>query len=449
MMRIAKYSLQLFAFWLCTLPVTHAQQKGLGEGADTAKHLGVATCASTICHGSIRPLEARNVLQNEYVTWSTYDPHSRAYKVLFDEKSRKIAKSLGLKNAHEAPECLGCHTDYVPPEQRGPRFQLSDGIGCEACHGGAENYLTSHDDGPSVTHAANLANGLRAIEKPLVRATVCLDCHVGNATRFASHRMMAAGHPRLAFELDTYTELWRTAGGREHYRVDRDYVARKEQAEPVMVWLTGLTAASRRSVEMLGWHIGKGMGALPDFALYNCYSCHRAMELSGWSQGRDDGMPLGTIRLQDGHLRALLAVLDATDARQAATLRRALSALNSSVNGDGTNFRTALTNLRSALATVEQRVDESQWGRRELMGVLDALTKAARRGAFADYAAAEQAAMAMVLLLTELEMADANAPEVDALFRSLEDDSRFDSRRFAQVLNLLRTLKGDAPPAQR
>src|SRR5688572_26645904 len=51
--------------------------------ADTGKHMGVATCSSTLCHGSVRALEARSVLQNEYVTWSGFDPHSRAYRILF------------------------------------------------------------------------------------------------------------------------------------------------------------------------------------------------------------------------------------------------------------------------------------------------------------------------------------------------------------------------------
>jgi hypothetical protein len=37
---------------------------------DGQMHLGVASCASGVCHGSVRPRSGTRVLQNEYVTWS-------------------------------------------------------------------------------------------------------------------------------------------------------------------------------------------------------------------------------------------------------------------------------------------------------------------------------------------------------------------------------------------
>ena len=40
------------------------------------KHLGVASCSSSTCHGSVRPWQNANVFQNEYVTWSREDAHA-------------------------------------------------------------------------------------------------------------------------------------------------------------------------------------------------------------------------------------------------------------------------------------------------------------------------------------------------------------------------------------
>ena len=57
-------------------------------------HLGVSSCASSTCHGSIQPREATKVLQNEYVVWSRMDSHSRAYKTLLSKESQWIAKNL-------------------------------------------------------------------------------------------------------------------------------------------------------------------------------------------------------------------------------------------------------------------------------------------------------------------------------------------------------------------
>ena len=51
---------------------------------------------------------------------------------------------------------------------------------------------------------------MRALDAPLVQAQVCVGCHVGAPAkdgvpaRDLNHDLMAAGHPRLIFELSSY-----------------------------------------------------------------------------------------------------------------------------------------------------------------------------------------------------------------------------------------------------
>ena len=145
---------------------------------DTHNHLGVVTCAGSTCHGAVQPLQKSPVLQNEYVTWSRQDSHANAYNVLLNEESQRIARNLGLQAAHEADLCLDCHADNVPGGRRGNRFQIADGVGCEACHGGSEQWLGPHTSGKN-THQDNLAQGLYPTENPIDRAKLCLSCHFG------------------------------------------------------------------------------------------------------------------------------------------------------------------------------------------------------------------------------------------------------------------------------
>jgi len=414
----------------------YAQAVAAADTPGDGKHLGVATCASTLCHGSARPLAARTVQQNEYVTWSHFDPHAKAYRALREEEGAKIAKRLGLKNAYEAPECLACHADTTPANSRGEKFQTSDGIGCETCHGGSERWLQSHDDTPTVTHAANLQSGMLALERLEVRAQLCVSCHVGDQTRFATHQMMAAGHPRLAFELDTYTELWRTSGGREHFKRDDDYLARKGKFEPVQIWLAGLTASTRREADLVEQRIAMANGGFPDFALFNCYSCHRSMRVAAWERTEEETTPPGSLRLHDGHARTLLAMLDATDSSLSAPLRSAVTMLQGA-NGNPATIHIANQSLKSALETIDRATAPRSWSHADLAAGLDALVVAARRGSFVDYAAAEQAAMGMVLLLAELDASGSRTVEVEDMFRTLQDDAQFDGDRFARALGLL------------
>src|SRR5690606_38327741 len=136
------------------------------------------------------------IRQDEYVVWLQKDRHAQAYNVLMCERSKRIAQNLGLDNAYEAKICLDCHADNVAPALRAPGFQIADGVSCESCHGGAENWLALHVSGKS-DHAANVKAGLYPTDDVQARAKLRLSCHFVDKDRTITHRIMGAGHPRL------------------------------------------------------------------------------------------------------------------------------------------------------------------------------------------------------------------------------------------------------------
>src|ERR1700735_530966 len=142
------------------------------QGADVT-HLGVQSCAGNNCHGAVRPLPNSHVPQDEYIIWSQKDKHALAYVALTTDRSKRIAKNLGLADAEHAPLCLECHADNVSPEHQGPQFRLADGVGCETCHGGAESWLGIHLSGAG--HQANIAAGMYPTDKPPARGARCFE----------------------------------------------------------------------------------------------------------------------------------------------------------------------------------------------------------------------------------------------------------------------------------
>ncbi len=400
-----------------------------------ANHLGVASCASGVCHGVAKPLDGTHVLRNEYVTWSHFDPHAGAYRSLRSEASARMAARLGIESAEREPLCLDCHAENVPRAARGPRFQFDDGIGCEACHGASSRWIASHDDQPSVTHADNLAHGLAALEQAEVRAAVCTACHVGSTDRHANHRLMAAGHPRLVFELDTYSELWRTSGGREHYRRDDDYRKRKTESDSVAVWLAGLLESAEQSLGIVASD-RHSQGVFPDFALFNCYSCHRSMRLQRWKE--PPGLAPGSLRVNDSALVMLAAALDALDPAGAAKLRAATTALHRAANQDLPAMRAAADSLQQQIPLLRQQLATRRISAADRNAMQDAILAAAERGEYPDYAAAEQAAMAVTLLFASSGRPLDAEPRIEALFADLKDDERYDAARFSRILNLVR-----------
>ena len=109
-------------------------------------------------------------------TWKKYDHHARAFKTLASERSKRIAKNLGIENPQKDNVCLNCHANNVPKEKRAKNFMISDGVTCEACHGGAEKWLGIHVSGVG-GREENIKAGQYPTEEPLARAKLCLSCH--------------------------------------------------------------------------------------------------------------------------------------------------------------------------------------------------------------------------------------------------------------------------------
>ncbi|MCS6948642.1 MAG: hypothetical protein NZM12_13605, partial [Steroidobacteraceae bacterium] len=280
-----------------------------------------------------------------------------------------------------------------------------------------------------VKHADNIALGMRPLDDPRERAKVCVRCHVGGKDRVATHAMMAAGHPRLRFELDTYTELWRTSGGREHFRRDADYAARKSAASGRSVWIAGLIETARQRLDLIAAAQRRAAVPWPEFANFNCYSCHRDMRVSEWSAAAGGSVP-GQLRFDDSALRVLAAAFTGIGAPLGAKLRAATDAWQraaaepAALEAAQTALRAALDEAASGAAAV------AAGGPARAAGILEALIDAANAGQFPDYAAAEQAAMAMALLLAEQDVNVRRRADIDALFDALAEDHRFDPRLF-------------------
>jgi hypothetical protein len=394
-----------------------------GIAGNDAKHLGVATCASSTCHGRVSPAEDGPLPLNEYFIWSKYDPHSRAYRTLEGVWSRRIAANMGLESAAAAPECLACHTGDVPPQRRGERFQVSDGIGCETCHGGAENWIGSHYD-PGVTHTANLRDGMQPSEEPVFQARLCQSCHLGDTGKLATHEMMAAGHPRLRFELDTWL-----ANMPPHHVVDADYRRRKDEAAGADRWAAGVAVAAGRYLEMLSQHLDADT-LVPELALFDCHACHRLMD-SGITRSPADKRltPAGSVRPNDHALRMLAVIVAVRDEILAHAISAGNRALHGAASASAKTFRERLRSLREPVARAGEMVNHAPLSTGERAQLRTALLRETADGHFRDYADAEFLFLGLQSLTAQ--EASGTVERYDALFGLLDGERSFDPRRVA------------------
>lgn len=293
----------LLVLLLCALP-------GGGRGAADAAPVtrgftGVASCAGSTCHGRMEG-DGKVVRQDELMRWQEPSTpggaHSRAFAVLSGTRGRQIAATLGLGDATAAPACLGCHSTPAA----GTRVLASDGVGCEACHGAAGGWIASHY-AVGATHASNVAAGMMPLDRPQARAAVCLDCHFGSDRpgQFVDHRMMAAGHPRVSFELDLFSSM------QAHHDEDADYARRKGRTDSLKLWAVGQAMAVERALSL--YASAKGTeGAFPEFYFFDCQSCHRriydqAERSKTWEANPGRPIPAGMPPFNDENMIMLSA----------------------------------------------------------------------------------------------------------------------------------------------
>lgn len=415
---------------------------GAEEGTDgPPKYLGVVTCAGSTCHGAGHPVGDARILQNEFQSWHRDDAHSKAFRVLLEESGQRIARNLGIANAGEAPECLGCHSTYVPADVRGKRFQLSDGVSCESCHGPASKWLGQHVTGEA-SREENIKAGMYRTEEPNARATLCLACHLGTPDKFANHRLLGAGHPRLSFELDTYTLLQPA-----HYRVDADYRSRKQLAPHAQVWAIGQAAAATRTFELFLSEKWQGSGVLPEFAFFDCHACHHAMSEPRWAPRATTGLPPGVPRVNDAHVLMLLYLAKAVLPARAEELHQALLGLHKATTESRAATHTAATALQAVLGKLQGELRSHAFTPEETSNVLDSIVRGGIDGDYRDFAAAEQAIMGIHALTDALNDAQhwnegksaAVSAHIKTLYAVLENQNTYQPARFSSALQTLAT----------
>jgi hypothetical protein len=124
------------------------------------------------CHGYEIPRDLYAVNQDEITRWSG-SRHQLAYETLSEERSRAIARNLGLGDPADAPTCLACHMLSVPAAARRGEIDRLDGVSCEACHGPASGWRDGHT-AEDWTYADSVAAGMIDLADLEVRTRNCL-----------------------------------------------------------------------------------------------------------------------------------------------------------------------------------------------------------------------------------------------------------------------------------
>jgi hypothetical protein len=402
---------------------------------------GVGSCAGRGCHGSLAPNRAPDsVEQSEYSTWIVHDRHARAYEALLSERGQRIAKNLepfGYKPAEQEPRCLACHaTPQTALGQDEHSVKLrSDGVGCEACHGpanGAKPWLEAHVMGgwrkktDEERKAIYHEHGMTDLSDPLVQAKTCVGCHVGAPAgdglpaRDLNHDLMAAGHPRLLFELSAYQQNLPP-----HWRADKYKMS--DPHREARLWAAGQVETARAALDLLADRARGDEKSWPEFAEYDCFACHTNLRPGNvsWRLGRKDlDRRRGALPYSVWHSTAL-PILDSSTASAFKDLGTAMA----QASPDRAKVKQLAEDAKKKVDGLAKQV-QGKFDEATLKKMTQALTELKPAPTDLTWDEMEQRALAAAALHQALHMGDDGVQaKLNALFKALAFPPGFDSPR--------------------
>ena len=248
--------------------------------------IGAGSCAKGGCHGGALPKPDETPDGKEWTIWyeKAEARHRKAYDLLVSDRSKNMAALLSAfdrleSEPTERKDCLSCHAMDVPDGlERNTQFKITEGVSCEACHGRATHWIESHSNNgwKSKTAEQKASLGMYDTRDLIRRAELCMSCHVGDEDRNVTHRMMAAGHPELPFELATDLR-----GVPRHWRNGPSFLDPKKNEGPAFharVWAVGQAMLLRESAKRAMRWAESSEGV--ELALFECYACHHELGFS-------------------------------------------------------------------------------------------------------------------------------------------------------------------------
>jgi len=423
--------------------------------AEPMKYIGPGSCAATSCHGSVKPIAGSRILQTEYSTWILKDKHSRAYQALTGDVGERMARILKLSaKAEESPKCLVCHALYAKPEQQGRKFEIAEGVSCENCHGPASGWLGPHTT-TGWAHEKSVELGMNETRNVIHRTEKCLECHLGTKAKFVDHEMIAAGHPDLYFELDSFSAVMP-----RHWKQPLESEAGKPMEDPAWVgvrdWSAGQAVQLRAAMERLTWR-AKGerydeKDIWPEYAELSCFACHHSLgpAKDSWRQehgytGRRPGDPAWNA----SRFVVFRLMAEQVDSSTAQELEKSLSTVSSELSKLNPDKNAVLAAASAATPLAQRLADRlaaMQYTSSLALSTMRKITENAEEISIADERAAEQAAMALdsLYIAYSKDAKPANAAEVrtaiNGLFQQLELPSSYNADQFAAALRKIHEL---------
>ena len=435
------------------------------QAGQVGQYKGSASCQS--CHdvSPAKPTAFPNakdfIRLDEWTIWNADDKHSIAFSNLKTERGQQMATYLHVKDVTK-PEvgCIGCHSasaSELKNRVEGTAYQPSEGVSCENCHGPFSGWLAPHLEPAfrTLSTAEWTKLGFIDLRSPQGKAEKCLSCHIGNVEeeKVVTHEMYAAGHPPLpSIEVATFANSmprhWWLHAERRDEKIKKELGFKEGQLEQTKLAIVGAAVALKTSLRLFADEASKSGAAgqpWPDYARFDCWSCHHDLKRDGWRQapGYKKGPP-GRVPVSEWPLTLVKIGIErlVMDDRAAEALRTELQgherALRDQANirpfGRKDSIAKAAENYAIWTDVLIKKLGASKFDKAVAAKLLRKLVETAEAST-PDYDSARYVAWTIKLLVDDLGNSLPNRPQIQAVLAKFDAGLKLDlpSGRFYEI----------------
>jgi hypothetical protein len=281
---------------------------------------------------------------------------------------------------------------------------------------------------------------MRELRDPVKRSETCLTCHLGTATKWVDHEMIAAGHPDLYFELASFT-----AAMPKHW---------KERSKDPWFELRLLSAGEAVQLRENLRRIAREAARFwPEYSELDCFACHH--NLSGaknsWRQERGyPGRRAGSPTWNASRWTVLKVILEQVNGDEARRLDRDLTRVNALVSDITADRRQIASAAQSAAEVVDQvahRISDFHFDSQASLQLMRRISGSGDWISGQGERSAEQAVMILNSLVVAYQGNTKENPEqaqmkaaVASLFQLVENPAAYNPSTFAGQMRVFNAL---------
>jgi hypothetical protein len=264
---------------------------------------------------------------------------------------------------------------------------------------------------------------------------------LGTEDNVVNHEMIAAGHPDLTFELDSYSAVMP-----RHWKESLD----KDPWLNVRAWSVGQGVQLRQSLRRLA-RDANGPN-WPEYAEMDCFACHHALTRSEDSWRQESGYPgrrPGVAAWNPSRYAVLRVLVQEIDPDHGRRLESDLKELESSMNRLSPEREKVAAAAQRSAGTAQElvsRISTQPYDGQLTLRLLKSITAQSGPLSGEGERTAEQATMAVDSLFIALSRNQHVTNDqqirqaISGLFQQLENPSAYNPKRFAEQMRKVEQL---------